>query len=192
MLSTLSRLKAPSWAGFAWYKDKIIRLTIHKEANKQEKNKSISRPSILILGVGNILLSDEGVGVRIVEAMEGWELPDNVELFDGGTASVDLLDSLANRDKVIIIDAVKGGNEPGTLYRFTPNDVTIQRQNFTSLHQVGLLETLTMARYLGCAPQEVVIYGIEPKKVSWGLELSPEVAAVVIRVIELVLAELGN
>ena len=165
---------------------------IQKEANKQGKEKSISRPFILILGVGNILLSDEGVGVRVIEAMEGRELPDNVELFDGGTASVDLLDSLANRDKVIIIDAVKGGNEPGTLYCFTPADITVQRQNLTSLHQVGLLETLTMTEYLGCATREVVIFGIEPQKVSWGLELSPEVTAVVPRVVELVLNELGG
>lgn len=174
-----------------WCEDKL-KLMIQKEAKKQGKEKSISRPSVLILGVGNILLSDEGVGVRIVDAMKGIELPDNVELFDGGTASVDLLDNLANRDKVIIIDAVKGGNEPGTLYRFTPDDVTIQRQNLTSLHQVGLLETLTMAEYLGCPPQEVVIFGIEPKKVGWGLELSPEVAGMVPRVIELVLSELGG
>ncbi len=144
------------------------------------------------MGVGNILLSDEGVGVRVIEAMEGRELPDNVELFDGGTASVDLLDSLANRDKVIIIDVVKGDNEPGTLYRFTPTDITLQRQNLTSLHQVGLLETLTMADYLSCAPREVVIFGIEPKEVGWSLELSPEVAQIVPRVIELVLAELGS
>ncbi len=165
---------------------------MHKESTKQRKEESVSRPSTLVLGVGNILLSDEGVGVRIVEAMKGRELSDNVELFDGGTASVDLLDSLANRDKVIIIDAVKGGNKPGTLYRFTPDDIAIQRQAFTSLHQVGLLETLTMAEYLNCTPREVIIFGIEPKKVSWGLELSPEVTGVVPRVIELVLSELGG
>ncbi len=165
---------------------------IHEGANRHKKQKSISRPSILIMGVGNILLSDEGVGVHIIEAMEGRKLPDNVELFDGGTASVDLLNSLANRDKVIIIDAVKVGNEPGTLYRFTPDDITVQRQDLTSLHQVGLLETLTMARYLGCAPRQVIIFGVEPMKVSWGLELSPEVARVVPRVVELVLRELGG
>ncbi|MFH1560858.1 MAG: HyaD/HybD family hydrogenase maturation endopeptidase [Chloroflexota bacterium] len=164
---------------------------IHKEANEQGKQKSVSRPAIIILGVGNILLRDEGVGVRVIEAMEGRELPDNVELLDGGTASMDLLTSLANRDKVIIIDAVKGGNEPGTLYRFSPDDITIQKQTVTSLHQVGLLETLTIARHLGCTPREVIIFGIEPKEVSWGLELSPEVASATPRVIELVLEELG-
>ncbi len=163
-----------------------------QNSNEAEQNsRSSAHSPVLVLGVGNILLSDEGVGVRVVEAMEGRELPDDVELFDGGTASVDLLDSLANRDRVIVIDAVNGGSEPGTLYRFTPDDITNQKQSFISLHQIGLLETLTIASYLGCAPREVIIFGIEPRKVSWGLELSPEVAAVVPRVIELVLSELS-
>ncbi len=169
-----------------------VRRRSQSSGEAEQKSRSSSHSPVLVLGVGNILLSDEGVGVRVVEAMEGRELPDNVELFDGGTASVDLLGSLANRDKVIIIDAVKGGSEPGTLYRFAPDDITNQRQSLTSLHQVGLLETLTIARYLGCAPREVIILGIEPNKASWGLELSPEVAAVVPRVIELVLRELGG
>jgi hydrogenase maturation protease len=161
-----------------------------KETNKQIKQESISHSPILILGVGNILLSDEGVGVRVIEAMESLELPDDVELFDGGTASVDLLNNLADRDKVIIIDAVQGGSKPGTLYRFTPDDITVQRQNFTSIHQVGLLETLTTAKYLGCEPREVVIFGIEPKEVNWGLELSSEIRVVLPRVVELVLNEI--
>jgi hydrogenase maturation protease len=118
------------------------------------------------------------------------KLPSNVELLDGGTASLDLLDSLSNRERVIIIDAVRGGGEPGTLYRFSPSDIAAEREHLSSLHQIGLLETMAMAEYLGCAPCHVTIYGIEPKKVDWGLELSPEVAAVVPRVIELVLSEL--
>lgn len=156
----------------------------------QHKSSPASRSPVLVLGVGNILLSDEGVGVRAVEAMAGLKLPDNVELLDGGTASINFLDTFANRDKVIIIDAVKGGNQPGTLYRFNPDNITVTKQQFISLHQVGLLETLTIARYLGYAPREVVIFGIEPHKVSPGLELSPEVTRVVPRVIELVLSEL--
>lgn len=139
--------------------------------------------------MGNILLSDEGVGVHVVEAMKDRNLPENVELLDGGTASAGLLNSLVYRDKVVIVDAVKGGNEPGTLYRFTRDDVALQSQKLVSLHQVSLLETLAMADLLGCMPHQVVIIGIEPQKVDWGMELSPEVADVVPRVIELVLSE---
>jgi len=148
-------------------------------------------PSILILGVGNILLSDEGVGVHVIQAMQGRELPDNVELLDGGTGAFDLLDLIAHRDKIIIIDAVQGGGEPGAIYRFRPDDITLSRHPLTSAHQVNLSDALTMAKFAGCAPGDVIIYGIEPKRIDWGLELSPEVAAVVPRVIELVMKELG-
>ncbi len=149
-------------------------------------------PSVLILGVGNILLSDEGVGVRVIEAMQDMALPANVELLDGGTASADLIDYLSNRDKVIIVDAVQGKREPGTLYRFTPTDIKVQKDIHTSVHQIDLLEALTMAEYLGGVPQNIIIYGIEPKELGWGLELSPEVAAVVPKVIKLVLAQLED
>lgn len=162
------------------------------EENRQKEEGHVSCPSILILGVGNVLLSDEGVGVHVVNAMKDRNLPHDVELFDGGTAALDLLDVLADREKVIVIDAVKGGEEPGAIYRFTPSDVTTQGQLLTSIHQISMLETLTMAEHLGCTPREVIIFGIEPKEIDWGMELSPEVTKVVPRVIELVLSELGG
>ena len=149
------------------------------------------KPPRLILGVGNLLLRDEGVGVHVISALRDRELPDDVELWDGGTASFDLLDTLAGRRQVIIIDAVRTGSEPGTIFRFTPEDISASREQVTSLHQVGLLEALTVAEHLlDSAPQEVIILGIEPKEINWGLELSPEVEAAVPKVIELVMEEL--
>jgi len=148
------------------------------------------RPSTLVLGVGNILLSDEGIGVHVIEALKERDLPPDVEVLDGGTASLELLNILANRDKVIIIDAVEGGGEPGTIYRFTPDDIKYRSTTFTSLHQISLMETLTDAKYLGIAPKSIVILGIEPKEMELGLEMTPEATAVVPRVVELVLAEL--
>lgn len=149
------------------------------------------KPPRLILGVGNLLLRDEGVGVHVISALRDRELPDDVELWDGGTASFDLLDTLAGRRQVIIIDAVRTGSEPGTIFRFTPEDISASREQVTSLHQVGLLEALTVAEHLlDSAPQEVIILGIEPKEIDWGLELSPEVETAVPKVIELVMEEL--
>ena len=156
----------------------------------QERESPAPCLPVLILGVGNILLSDDGVGVCCIEAMRGMTLPDNVELVDGGTASMDLLDDFVNREKVIIVDAVKGGGEPGAVYRFSPADIEARRHMLGSVHEIGLLEGLTMAEHLGGTSQNVTIYGIEPKELGWGLELSPEVAAAVPRVIELVLSEL--
>jgi len=92
---------------------------------------------------------------------------------------------------VIIIDAVRTGSEPGTIFRFTPEDISARRELVTSLHQVGLLETLNLAEHLlDSAPEEVIILGIEPKEIGWGLELSAEVEAAVSKVIELVMEEL--
>lgn len=161
-----------------------------EEAKGPRKENSAPHPSILILGVGNILLSDEGVGVRVIEAMRSMPLPDNVEILDGGTGAFDLFDIMANRDTVIIIDAVKGGGEPGAVYRFGRDDIKAEAKFLTSVHQVSLLDTLSMARITGCSPRDIVIFGIEPREIDWGLELSSEVAAVVPKVIELVLSEL--
>ncbi|MFQ6001753.1 MAG: HyaD/HybD family hydrogenase maturation endopeptidase [Anaerolineae bacterium] len=151
------------------------------------------QPPRLILGVGNILLRDEGVGVHVISTLRDRELPDDVELWDGGTASFDLLDTLAGRRQVIIIDAVHTGSEPGTIFRFTPEDISASGEQVTSLHQVGLLETLNVAEHLlDAAPEEVIILGIEPKEIEWGLELSAEVEAAVPKVIELVMSELDS
>jgi len=161
------------------------------ESERKSKDLPTSRPSILIMGVGNILLSDEGVGVHVIRALSKMKLPDNVELLDGGTASMSFLDNLSNREKVIIIDAVKGNDKPGTLYRFTPSDISVRKEMVTSLHQIGILDSLTMSQFLENTPQNVVIFGIEPKELDWGMNLSPEISAVVPRVIKLIFEELG-
>ncbi len=158
----------------------------------QNNKNSAPSPSILILGIGNILLGDEGVGVRVIEAMSEIKMPDNVELMDGGTASMDILGNLDSEIKVIIIDAVQGGGEPGTIYRFTPKDIQSPKPVFTSLHQIGLLETLSELEMVGRPPLNIVIFGIEPKNLEWGLELSPEIAAIIPRVSQMVLEEIHN
>ena len=129
---------------------------------------------ILVLGVGNILLRDEGVGVRVVEAMRNLQLPPGVELLDGATAGLDLLDALADRRKVVVIDAIEGSSEPGTVLRLGLEDLIPRDGHNVSLHEMGLLETITVAGHLGIAPQEVVVIGVKPYDMSCGLELSPE------------------
>ena len=144
----------------------------------------------LVLGLGNILLRDEGVGVRVVQAMEGVELPRDVELFDGATAGLDLVDALADRRKVIVIDAIEGDSEPGTVLRLSPEELAPRNAQSVSLHEIGLLDALVAAEQLGVRPKEVVIFGVKPKEVSCGLELSPEIDRLVPEIIELVMADL--
>jgi hydrogenase maturation protease len=145
---------------------------------------------VLVIGVGNVLLSDEGVGVHAIQALEELELPDGVELIDGGTASLNILEFIKGRRKVIFIDSVKGGSKPGALYRFRPEDITPQQPITTSLHQLGLMEMLSLAELSGQSPGEVVIFGVEPARLDLKLELSAEVAAVLPRLVDLVKKEL--
>jgi hydrogenase maturation protease len=142
-----------------------------------------------VLGLGNILLRDEGIGVRVIEAMQDAPLPPGVELFDGATAGIDLLNALADRRKVIVVDAIDSSDPPGTVRRLRPEEL-VGNAAAVSLHEFGLLETLTVARQLGCAPAEVVILGVRPIEIDAGLELSPAAAALVPQLIALVRAEL--
>jgi hydrogenase maturation protease len=145
---------------------------------------------VLVIGVGNVLLSDEGVGVHAIQALEELKIPDGVELIDGGTASLEILEFIKGRRKVIFIDSVKGGGEPGALYRFHPEDITPQQPVTSSLHQLGLMEMLSLAELSGQSPGEVVIFGVEPARLDLKLELSAEVAAVLPRLVDLVKKEL--
>lgn len=147
---------------------------------------------VLVLGVGNLLLQDEGFGVRVIQAMEERRvaLPPDVTLLDGGTAGFALLNPIAEAEKVVVVDVVRGGSPPGTLYRFDTREIGVRRMPMDSLHQVDLYQVLEALEQLGERPEQVVVIGIEPKVIDVGLELSPEVAAKVDRAIELVLAEL--
>ncbi|MFB3893415.1 MAG: hydrogenase maturation protease [Phycisphaerae bacterium] len=145
---------------------------------------------VLIVGIGNILLRDEGVGVHVVRKLMDMELPEGVEAIDGGTSGADLIDSIADRAKLIVVDAMKADEKPGTVYRFTDKDLMEQAERSISLHEFGLAETLSMAKHLGCSPKEVIIYGVQPAVIRPpGLELSPEIAAVVPKLIKAVLEE---
>jgi len=144
----------------------------------------------LVFGVGSVLRRDDGIGVRVIEALQQHALPAAVELRHGA-AALQLLDFLAGRQKVIIVDAIQGDGRPGDVYRFTLPGLRTETGSYTSVHQIGLVEVFTIAESLGRKVGEVVVLGVEPKSLEWGLELSPEVAAAVPQVVTLVLAELG-
>lgn len=130
----------------------------------------------LVLGVGNLLLQDEGAGVRAVEQFARQYLtPEGVELLDGGTSGIELLYYIQGRDSLIIVDVVKGGSRPGTVFRMEGEEVPALFQKKISPHQLGLSDLLATARLTDRMPGKVVLLGIEPGTVETGLEMSDEV-----------------
>jgi hydrogenase maturation protease len=142
-----------------------------------------------ILGVGNILLRDEGIGCHVVQALEKIPLPD-IKVVDGGTCS-DAVQLLEDVDKLIVVDAVRGGGMPGEVYRFQLDDITLERKPFLSLHDISLVDNLLLMRSLYNIG-EIIIIGVEPKEIEWGLELSPEVREKLPQIVEIILAEVDN
>lgn len=132
-----------------------------------------ARGKILVLGVGNILLRDEGVGVRIVEALaERYRFSPNVELMDGGTLGVRLLEPIGRAQFLIVVDAVRMGSEPGRLHQLPLDEIAKPIASRSSLHQLDLVESLAYAELLGNRPEGILI-GIEPCDISpWSMEFS--------------------
>jgi hydrogenase maturation protease len=126
----------------------------------------------LVLGIGNLLLSDEGVGVHVVRALARRELPSGVAVVEAGTAFLDVLPDIAQADRILLVDAMEGGGAPGTVYR-VPFDQCRHPGMLASLHGLDLSRVLFMAG--NDRKPEIMVFGIEPARIEWGMELSPAV-----------------
>ncbi|OGW51821.1 MAG: Ni,Fe-hydrogenase maturation factor [Nitrospirae bacterium RBG_13_43_8] len=145
---------------------------------------------MVIRGVGNLLLSDEGVGVHVATELMKTKLPPEVSVVEGGTDGFRLLNVITEADRLIVIDAVRGGAEPGSIYRFDIDDVRNCPSGFkTSVHQIGILEVIDLSELIGKKPHTTII-GIEPKSLEMGMELTPEIKSKVPRMIDLIFQEL--
>ncbi len=131
----------------------------------------------LLLGVGNLLLSDEGVGVRTIEALEQrFRFPDEVVLQDGGTSGMELMEVMANRDLLVVVDAVQSESAPGSLFILEDNDVPAYFTERLSPHQLGLADVLMALHMTDEFPRKLILLGIEPASLAPGMCLSPVVA----------------
>ena len=143
----------------------------------------------MILGVGNLLLSDEGVGVHVANKLMEMDLPAGVEVIEGGTDGFRLMNVVTEADRLIVVDAVKGGSPPGSIYRFDIKDAPSSPDAYkTSVHQIGILEIVHLSELIGQTPETTVI-GVEPKSLEMGMALSPEVQEKIPKIIELILEE---
>jgi hydrogenase maturation protease len=146
---------------------------------------------ILVLGLGNILLKDEGVGVRVVERLQAlYDLPPEVQVLDGGTLGLDLMLHVEAADCLLVIDAVDLGAEPGTMAHLEGEEVPAFLSVKISPHQMGLADLLAVARLRDIYPEQIVLWGVQPAAVEVGLDLSPVVAAQVDPLIDKAVQEL--
>ncbi len=146
---------------------------------------------VVILGVGNILLTDEGVGVYAVnELMSRYDLPEEVEVIDGGTSGMDCLDQISEADHLLIADAMRSKKEPGTITRLSGSEIPAFFKTRISPHQVGISDMLAALNFHGLMPKNIVLFGVEPISFATAMELTPPIAAILPQVVELLVAEL--
>ena len=150
---------------------------------------------ILVLGLGNILIQDEGIGVRVIEQLQrDYEVPAEVEVLDGGTAGMALYEHIVDRSHVIVVDAVKTGRSPGTLVKLEDEDIPAFFRNKVSPHQMALSDILAALKIGGEQLPKMVVVGIEPVTLETGLEMSDAVLSKLDILVEQTLeclAELG-
>lgn len=134
-------------------------------------------PKLLVMGVGNVLLMDDGVGVWAVKELEQETWPDNVEFIDMGTATQDMFHLFQQYDELLVLDVVHAGHPPGTIYKLDEKALVQDETQRLSLHDVDLLDSLKMADMLGKRPGLRVL-GLEPEcYTDWKMELTEVVQA---------------
>jgi hydrogenase maturation protease len=143
----------------------------------------------LVLGLGNVIMGDEGIGVHVVRALEKHPLPANVECLDGGTGGFILLEPLQNAGHIILIDATDDGNPPGTVTRTTPRFAADYPTTLTA-HDIGVKDLLD-AFYMQSGERDVILYAItiNPRQ-PISMDLSPQLAAAADEAVRRILAEL--
>ncbi|WP_448589777.1 hydrogenase maturation protease [Thermodesulfobium sp.] len=147
---------------------------------------------VLILGIGNELQGDDGLGVHVIKELKRISLPKEVKLLAGGTSGPDLIAYFEGVDFVIFVDAIRGGNLPGTIYKYNPEEMRYQRSVVLSPHQMGVPETLSLAELVGKKPKKSIFFGMEPMDIGYSLELSKPVREKLPRLVELIVEEVES
>ena len=147
---------------------------------------------VVVLGIGNTILSDEGVGVRAAEHLEDrHQLPQGVRVIDGGTAGMELLDDLSNVDVLVVLDTIMAGKPPGTIIRLAGDQVPVFFRKKLSPHQIGLADVLASLELMGQLPKDTVVIGVQPVTLELGTEVTPLIAAQIPEMVRMAVAELA-
>lgn len=145
----------------------------------------------VVLGIGNTILTDEAAGVRAVEALErAYKMPVNVQVIDGGTSGMEMIEDLSNLDFLIVIDVVKTGAAAGTVVKIEGDEIPVFFRRKLSPHQIALPDVLACLELLDTMPKEIIVLGVELISLELGMEMTPTVAAKVPLLMELAASEL--
>ena len=152
------------------------------------------RKPIIVLGLGNPLMADEGIGTKLIEKLNSACGSDaRADFIDAGTGGMTVLTYIASREKAIIIDCALMGTEPGTIKRFTPEDVTtVKKLSHLSLHDSDIIKVIELSKQLGECPKEVVFFGIEPQTIEQKMELTELIESKLEEYVSMILKEVQN
>lgn len=152
-----------------------------------------SETNIAILGVGNLLMKDEGIGVHIVQLLEkNYTFDPEVEIIDGGTSGSELYGFFDKHDKMIIVDAVNFGKEAGFIGTIENDDILSQLNTKLSMHNLGLTDVLSHVKLLDIEPSEICLVGIQPELIEYGMELSKTISDKMNRILEVIFSKLAE
>jgi hydrogenase maturation protease len=145
----------------------------------------------VVLGIGNTILTDEAAGVRAAEMLErDYRMPDNVQVIDGGTSGMEMIEDLSNLDFLIVLDVVKTGAAPGTVVKIAGKEIPVFFRRKLSPHQIGLPDVLASLELLDTMPKEIIVLGVEPISLELGMEMTATIAAKVPELVDMAVAEL--
>lgn len=148
---------------------------------------------ILVLGIGNLLLSDEAVGVRIIEALEQrFHIPPELDVLDGGTAGLELMEAMANREHLIVADAVLTGQSPGSIAVLRDKEIPAMFSRKVSPHQLGLCDVLMALQLTDEFPRKLTLVGVVPESLAPNIGLTPTVTQAIEPALEQILAALRS
>jgi hydrogenase maturation protease len=148
---------------------------------------------VTILGVGNVILKDEGFGVRVAEYLDHhYTFPDSVQIVDGGTLGIELTQYVTGTNKLLVIDSINGGAEPGTVFRFHNDAIMEHFQDKLSAHEVGIQDVLALLTVTGHKIPDVIVIGAQPFDVEAGVGLSDGMQALLPQIVEQALKDLSS
>ncbi len=149
--------------------------------------------NIAVFGIGNILLSDDGVGIHVLHKLQNeYNFSPSIELIDGGTKGLDLLPLFENRDKVLIIDAANFKKEPGTIDTVEGDNIPAFLSTKLSVHQIGLPDMLFAAKLMDIMPTETCLIGMQPLSMDTATDMSEVVSSQMDNLIEKVIGKLNE